>query len=66
MKYYEDLLERMPREEVKQIFEIVEKTIEELSDIPKVYEAIVCGSFRRGKETCGDIDILITRKDGYI
>lgn len=24
----------------------------------------MCGSYRRGKETCGDMDIFITRKDG--
>lgn len=23
-----------------------------------------CGSYRRGKETCGDVDIIITRRDG--
>lgn len=23
-----------------------------------------CGSYRRGKESCGDVDVLITRTDG--
>lgn len=27
-------------------------------------EVITCGSFRRGKPTCGDVDILITHPDG--
>ena len=24
-----------------------------------------CGSYRRGKESCGDVDIIITRLDGH-
>ena len=30
----------------------------------KVMSVEACGSFRRGRPTCGDIDVLITLKDG--
>lgn len=35
-----------------------------MSDADNVYESIPVGSYRRGKESCGDMDILITRKNG--
>ena len=66
----------MNRDEVAQIVKIVSDKIEEIAEVKNTYEAICCGSYRRynyhriylftprGKQTCGDIDILITRRDG--
>ena len=54
----------MPRDEVTEIYSIVQNKIDSLTHNSGVYESIPCGSYRRGKSTCGDIDILITRKDG--
>ncbi|OXH27539.1 DNA polymerase lambda subunit [Cryptococcus neoformans] len=57
---YEDLRSLIPREECKQIFELIKleaKTVDE-----KLWVEIM-GSYRRGSETSGDVDILITRDD---
>jgi DNA polymerase lambda len=60
VKCYEDLLDHMTREEVEAIGDIVQQTVEEFYPGS---EFLIMGSYRRGKETCGDIDILITHPD---
>ena len=50
LKYYEDSLERIPREEMEEH----EKRIKAI--IP---DSMIVGSYRRGAETSGDIDVLI-------
>jgi DNA polymerase lambda len=54
----------MDRSEATLIIEYVVKAIHELEDYNGAYEVIPCGSYRRLKETNGDVDILITRLDG--
>ncbi|KAG1676100.1 DNA polymerase lambda [Nymphon striatum] len=61
LKYYNEILERMPREEAAKIEAEVRKVA--IAVQPGV-EAIACGSYRRGKATCGDVDVLITHPDG--
>ncbi|KAF8602211.1 Nucleotidyltransferase, partial [Ceratobasidium sp. AG-I] len=58
LEYYSDLQRRMPRSEAAEIFERIKAVALELD--PKL-DIEIMGSFRRGKATCGDIDILITR-----
>ena len=58
MDLYDDLNSRIPREECRQIFEIIRA--EALAIDPKVWVEIM-GSYRRGQETSGDVDRLITR-----
>ncbi|KIK98285.1 hypothetical protein PAXRUDRAFT_824032 [Paxillus rubicundulus Ve08.2h10] len=58
LKFYDDINSRMPREEAKRIFEIIQPIA--LSLDGGLFIEIM-GSFRRGKADCGDIDILITR-----
>lgn len=61
LKYYNDILDRMPREEAAEIEETVRKAAE---SIQTGIIAQACGSYRRGKPTCGDVDVLITHPDG--
>ena len=57
LRVYEDLLERMPRAEVEEIWAVVSQHATVM--LPQV-KLTVCGSYRRGKSDCGDVDILIT------
>jgi DNA polymerase beta len=56
LKYYEDLLERIPRDEMLEHEDILH------SRLPHTMEDYTCelvGSFRRQADTSGDIDVLI-------
>uniref|UniRef100_UPI003AAD08A7 DNA polymerase lambda isoform X2 n=1 Tax=Centroberyx gerrardi TaxID=166262 RepID=UPI003AAD08A7 len=60
LKHYDDLLDRMPREEAAAI----EKVREATQSVDPGLLAMACGSYRRGKATCGDVDVLISHPDG--
>ncbi|NWS71617.1 DPOLL polymerase, partial [Crotophaga sulcirostris] len=61
LKHYRDFLERMPREEAAEIEQTVRQAALALK--PGLV-CVACGSYRRGKPTCGDVDVLITHPDG--
>lgn len=61
LKYYDEFLERMPREEAGQIEKVVKNAALEIN--PGL-EAFACGSYRRGKPTCGDVDVIVSHPDG--
>ena len=56
VKYYYDILERIPRKEIVEIEKLLKKTVKK---IDKDLELIICGSYRRKQETSGDIDVLV-------
>lgn len=60
IKYFQDISERIPREEIIEMRQLLSDTITEI-DSNICWE--ICGSFRRGSPDSGDIDILISRKD---
>ncbi|XP_018393618.1 PREDICTED: DNA polymerase beta-like isoform X2 [Cyphomyrmex costatus] len=60
LKYFEDFEKKIPRAEIVQIEKILKNTINELNS---AYLVTICGSYRRGKEESGDIDVLVTHPD---
>jgi DNA polymerase/3'-5' exonuclease PolX len=56
---YEDIMEDMERSEVEAIGELIANTFRE--DYPNA-EVQIMGSYRRGANTCGDVDVHITDK----
>ncbi|XP_028125240.1 DNA polymerase lambda [Camellia sinensis] len=61
LKYFDDIKTRIPRHEVQEMEQLLQKAAEEI--LPEV--VVICGgSYRRGKASCGDMDIVITHPDG--
>ncbi|XP_042328476.1 DNA polymerase beta isoform X3 [Sceloporus undulatus] len=60
LKYFEDFEKRIPRNEMLEMQEIV---LSKVKEVDPQYIATVCGSFRRGAESSGDMDILLTHPD---
>ena len=60
LKYFEDFEKRIPRQEIKQVDRRIRDVMAKLDP---GYIVTVCGSYRRGAMTSGDIDVLVTHKN---
>ncbi|KAH3802875.1 hypothetical protein DPMN_156571 [Dreissena polymorpha] len=61
LRCYHDFLDRMPRAEAAEIEKVMVEAAESLQE---GVLAQACGSYRRGKATCGDVDVQVTYPDG--
>jgi DNA ligase (NAD+) len=61
LKYYEDILERIPRSEIDEYNTLFKSAFDKVSVEGSRYEIV--GSYRRGAHTSGDIDAIITTPD---
>lgn len=65
LKYYEDILERIPRSEIEKYdCEFMKIFKQESTNINTYYEIV--GSYRRGAINSGDIDVIVTSDDPSI
>lgn len=61
LKYYEDILKRIPRKEINNYEKVLKKYFKDVKKEMKNEEAVlqIVGSWRRGAKNSGDIDIII-------
>jgi DNA ligase (NAD+) len=64
LKYYEDILKRIPRSEVEEYKKLFDKDFEKVVSAAAESDSHmeIVGSYRRGAESSGDIDVIITSK----
>jgi len=62
LKYYEDILEKIPRAEIDEYAKVFQSVYEKISKTTEMKYEIV-GSYRRGVAFSGDIDVIITAKN---
>ena len=61
LKYYDDILQRIPRSEIDEYHSVFSKTFNEVKGTDSKYEIV--GSYRRNAMTSGDIDVIITSEN---
>ncbi|XP_075889410.1 DNA polymerase beta [Nelusetta ayraudi] len=57
LKYFEEFEKRIPRAEMEKMESLIHG---ELEQVEEEYIGTICGSYRRGAASSGDIDILLT------
>jgi NAD-dependent DNA ligase/DNA polymerase/3'-5' exonuclease PolX len=58
LKYYEDVLKRIPRDEIDQFASVFDNIFKKVRSQNSLLEIV--GSYRRGATNSGDIDVIIT------
>ena len=68
LKYYEDILKRIPRSEIEEYKSMFNMEFLKVKISPGTEDAKfeIVGSYRRGAESSGDIDVIITSKNPSI
>jgi DNA polymerase IV len=61
LKYYDEFLDGIPRDEVERIADVVRKHAVALRD--ERITVTVVGGYRRGKERSGDVDMIVSHPD---
>ncbi|KEF59631.1 uncharacterized protein A1O9_04477 [Exophiala aquamarina CBS 119918] len=70
VKFYEEFLVPIPRAEVEEINEVILRHARRVLGVtngehgtPRDVEAVIVGGYRRGKEQCGDVDVILSHRD---
>ncbi|WPH02962.1 Hypothetical protein R9X50_00583400 [Acrodontium crateriforme] len=61
VKFYDEFLDLIPRAEVESIAKIIHRHAVNVRD--DQIQTLLVGGFRRGKEACGDVDIIVSHPD---
>nr|POF17108.1 dna polymerase type-x family protein pol4 [Quercus suber] len=61
VKFYDEFLDLIPRAEVTQIGDLIHKHATKVRD--NRIQTMIVGGYRRGKEACGDVDVIVSHPD---
>ncbi|KAK4897004.1 hypothetical protein LTR27_005251 [Elasticomyces elasticus] len=61
VKYYDEFLDPIPRKEVEEIGAIIHRHAVTVRD--ESVQSLIVGGYRRGKQACGDVDMIVSHPD---